>query len=79
MIRRYLMAVTDEDAAHLERWLGAPLVLGPAGDIHAGIVPAALVEVEGRRLRQAQTDLDLLLAHERGEHESQRVPMCGRC
>jgi hypothetical protein len=30
MTARYLLTVTDEEARHLEKWLGGTLVIGPA-------------------------------------------------
>lgn len=29
MTARYLLTITDEDAARLERWLGGALIIGP--------------------------------------------------
>lgn len=52
--QQYLLTLSGEDAAWLERRLGGRLIIGPAGDIHAGVPVASLdavTEVEAAAIR----------------------------
>ena len=56
---RYLLTVTDDDAARLERWLGFRLVITPATGISHGVPVVGLAAVTDREA--ARSELSKLL------------------
>ena len=63
MSRRYLLTVSDENGAHLERWLGGQLLLMPSPGVLADTDPAAVAvedldDIDAQRLiLVARTDV----------------------
>jgi hypothetical protein len=56
-------------------WMVVHLPSGTEGDWHATLTAARQATADGTAL----AGIERRLAHDRGEHKDERVPMCGRC